>query len=82
MAKKSRRARKRARARSMPGSGQGSVPVAAQGRAPAEVTPARDRAQGVLDSHEYRYVTEDLRRVAILAGAMFALLIALSFFIR
>jgi hypothetical protein len=32
--------------------------------------------------HEYDYVVADLRRVAIVAAAMFALLIALSFFIR
>ena len=32
-------------------------------------------------SQEYEYVTKDLKRVAILAAAMFALLFALSFFI-
>jgi hypothetical protein len=31
---------------------------------------------------EYKYVIDDLRRVIILAAAMFGLLIALSFFIR
>ena len=35
-----------------------------------------------LDLHEYDYVIRDLRRVAIVAVAMFSLLIALSFFIR
>ena len=35
-----------------------------------------------LDLHEYAYVIRDLRRVAIVAVVMFALLIALSFFIR
>ena len=34
------------------------------------------------DEPEYRYVADDLRRVVILAAAMFALLIALSLFIR
>lgn len=33
------------------------------------------------DVPEYKYVTDDLRHVVILAAAMFALLIALSFFI-
>ena len=32
-------------------------------------------------SQEYEHVTKDLRRVTILAAAMFALLFALSFFI-
>ena len=32
-------------------------------------------------SQEYKYVTKDLTRVAILAVALFALLFALSFFI-
>ena len=32
-------------------------------------------------SQEYEYVTKDLKRVTILAAAMFALLFALSFFI-
>ena len=41
--------------------------------APVQQTP---------DLNEYRYVITDLRRVAILAAAMFALLIVLSFFIR
>jgi hypothetical protein len=39
--------------------------------APADETPWR----------EYAYVNKDLRQVTILAAAMFALLIALSFFI-
>ena len=34
------------------------------------------------DLGEYRYVITDLKRVAVLAAAMFALLIILSFFIR
>jgi hypothetical protein len=34
------------------------------------------------DLHEYEYVFGDLKRVAILAAALFALLIGLSFFIR
>jgi len=34
------------------------------------------------DFQEYRYVITDLKRVGILAAAMFALLIVLSFVIR
>jgi hypothetical protein len=34
------------------------------------------------DFTEYRYVITDLKRVVILAVAMFALLVALSFFLR
>lgn len=35
-----------------------------------------------LDLAEYAYVVRDLRRVALLAGLMFALLVALSFLLR
>jgi hypothetical protein len=35
-----------------------------------------------LDLGEYAYVVRDLRRVALLAGLVFALLIALSFLLR
>jgi hypothetical protein len=38
--------------------------------------------QQTSDLNDYKYVVTDLKRVAILAAAMFALLIALSFFIR
>jgi hypothetical protein len=34
------------------------------------------------DMAEYAYVIQDLRRVALLAGMMFSLLIALSFLLR
>jgi hypothetical protein len=50
-------------------------PITVQPPAPAE-------AQEQPDFSEYSYVITDLRRVAILAAAMFALLIALSLFIR
>jgi hypothetical protein len=39
-------------------------------------------AAGPARAGEYEYVITDLKRVAILAMAMFALLIALSFVIR
>jgi hypothetical protein len=41
-----------------------------------------DKVTPAADSQEYRYVITDLRRVGILAAAMFALLIVLSFVIR
>lgn len=53
-----------------------------------EPTPARTKADsppvqaGPSFSGEYKYVVTDLRRVAILAAAIFALLVALSFFIQ
>jgi len=76
MAKKSRRARKSARKVSRPVSAAPTVVVstAAAPAAEAAAEPATDRK-------EYAYVVADIRQVAILAGAMFALLIALSFFL-
>jgi hypothetical protein len=70
MAKKSRRARKSARkvSRSAP------VVAAASPKPEAEGEPTADR-------NEYAYVVADIRQVGILAAAMFALLIGLSFFI-
>ena len=41
-----------------------------------------NKTQQPVDQSEYDYVLADLKHVAILAAAMFALLIALSFFIR
>jgi len=38
--------------------------------------------EGDADLAEYAYVVRDLRRVALLAGLMFALLIGLSFLLR
>lgn len=41
---------------------------------------SRDQAES--DMAEYAYVIRDLRRVALLAGMMFSLLIALSFLLH
>jgi hypothetical protein len=71
MAKKSRSARKKS-ARKV--STAATAAATDAGVSSAAVEPAAD-------ANEYAYVTADLRRVAILAGAMFALLIGLSFFI-
>jgi hypothetical protein len=74
MAKKSRRSR-RSRRKSRPATKPPS-PASAP-----EPTPNPD-AQASADLGEYKYVITDLRRVAVLAAAMFALLIALSFLIQ
>lgn len=59
--------------------------------ATARPTPPREERTGakaepgveaVALAEEYPYVYADLRRIAILAGTMFAILIILSFFIR
>jgi hypothetical protein len=83
MAKKSRRAKKRAgKKRGTPAvrpkqpSISGPSPTAArEAEAPAE-TKAAQLAE------EYRYVYSDLKRIAILAGVMLTALIVLSFVIR
>ena len=82
MAKKSRRARKRARARATLNTSQVAEPRAATREAAIEAVPSQGQLQGPTDSQEYRYVVDDLKRVVVLAATMFALLIALSFFIR
>ena len=66
MAKKSRRTRNK--------SSRKVSQAAAAAAVVAAIEPAADR-------QEYAYVVADLRQVAILAAAMFALLIGLSFFI-
>ncbi len=82
MSKKSRRARKRARSQATSSTSQTSELVSAPSQAPAETLPVKDQPQGLPYSQEYRFVVDDLKRVVILAAAMFALLIALSFFIH
>lgn len=83
MARKARRTRKSRsrpqynRTRHTPSESRVQVRV----RIPPE--PAEGSPPAASDSkEEYRYVFTDLRRVAILAAGMFALLIALSFLIR
>jgi hypothetical protein len=71
MAKKSRRARKK-KPRSV-----SRAPVVS-----AAETAAPEAAVEAPAEPEYAYVVADMRHVALLAAAMFALLIALSFFIR
>jgi hypothetical protein len=72
MAKKSRRARKK---------GSRSVSQAAAKPAGAAKTTETEAVELAAEQQEYSYVIADLRQVAILAAAMFALLVGLSFFI-
>jgi hypothetical protein len=69
MAKKSRRARRRASAAAQPAHISRPVRPLATDAAPKEVD----------FSVEYAYVVDDLRRIAIIAVALMALLIALAF---
>jgi hypothetical protein len=72
MAKKSRRARPQ----SAPVSGTGAQPV----RISRSVRPptAEAQAKKVNFASEYHYVIEDLKRIAIYAAGLFALLIVLA----
>ena len=77
MAKRSRRTRK-----AKAGSQHGRTPRV-QVRVQIPFEPAEENPSAGGDPRdEYRYVFTDLRRVAILAAGMFALLIALSFLLR
>jgi len=80
MAKKSRRAKKRARKRSIP-SGGTKQPPSAPGPTVTKDIEARAEQKAEKLAEEYRYVYSDLKRIAILAGAMLAALIILSFVI-
>lgn len=82
MAKKSRRARKKARA-TKPTSPR-RTPVAQPSPAIAKEPPRPEvKAKKTVDfATEYRYVYADLKRIAITATAMLAVLILLSFLIR
>jgi hypothetical protein len=69
MPKKARRAKRRRRRKHIPSVKRKRI-----------TTKPKER---VIDlSEEYRYVISDLKRIAILAGAMLALLIILSLLIR
>jgi hypothetical protein len=88
MAKKSRRAKRRAKQRRSgavpPVSAAAAVAAAATrektARAEARAAEVTEHKAEVL-TEEYRYVYSDLRRIAILAAAMLAALVVLSFVI-
>jgi len=76
--KKSRRARRRRTTRAVPGSaGVSGLPKSEQVEAATST-----RATAMDFAEQYDYVYDDLKRIAILAGTLFVILIALSFVIR
>jgi hypothetical protein len=82
MAKKSRRAKKRAKkTRSVPAVRQ-KRSVSAPGPIVAKEAQKLAEDKVAQLAEEYRYVYSDLKRIAILAGTMLATLIILSFVIR
>ena len=90
MAKKSRRVKKRAKTkRSLPVGRPGQpAPASSPTVAKETVALAEEKVARLAEektaklAEEYRYVYSDLKRIAILAGAMLAALIVLSFVIR
>jgi hypothetical protein len=78
MSKRKRKSsRTRSTARRSSASGSSQPKGQSLQKAPVDLP---DAPAGAADK-EYRYVASDLKRVTILAATMFALLIALSFFI-
>ncbi len=77
MAKKSRRARRKRRASTAPQPGG----VSKAEKAGVVEAPRQVRATGESLAGQYAYVYDDLKRIAILAVGMLAILIALSFVI-
>ena len=83
MAKKSRRARKKARAtRPTPPARKTPLPQPSAAIAKKPSPPEKMTKETVDFATEYRYVYVDLKRIAITATAMLAVLIILSFVIR
>jgi negative regulator of sigma E activity len=83
MAKKSRRARKKARAtKPAPPARKTPVPQPSPAIAKKPPRPEAVTRKTVDFATEYRYVYADLKRIAITAAAMLAVLIILSFVIR
>ncbi len=78
MAKKSRRARRKRRASTAPRREGGSKAE----QAGVVGTPGLSRATGESLAEQYAYVYDDLKRIAILAGGMLVILVALSFVIQ
>jgi len=81
MAKKSRRARRRRAKRTASKPQPASEPVGGAQGALVEASGLSrvSRATTASLTEQYGYVYDDLKRIAILAGAMFAILIALAF---
>jgi hypothetical protein len=82
MAKKSRRAKKRARRRRrIPAGGAGQPAPGPTAAVTAKDRAALAEARAAKLAEEYRYVYSDLKRIAILAATMLVALIILSFVI-
>lgn len=56
--------------------------TAARSAPPREEAKAEPSVEAVALDEQYPYVYDDLKRIAILAGTMFAILIILSFVIK
>ncbi|MEE8162909.1 MAG: hypothetical protein V3T92_02660 [Anaerolineae bacterium] len=82
MAKKSRRAKRRAKKTRSKPAVRPKRPASAPSPTVAKETRALTEEKAAELAEEYRYVFSDLKRIAVLAGAMFAALIILSFVIR
>ncbi|MBC8262943.1 MAG: hypothetical protein H8E47_02320 [Anaerolineales bacterium] len=83
MTKKSRRAKKRSGTkRSMPAAARPKQSVAAPISTAEREAEAPAEGKAAKLAEEYRYVYSDLKRIAILAATMLAVLIILSFVIR
>ena len=78
MAKK-RRSRRRKKKRRAPVAAARSAPPREERRAETKAEPS---VEAVALAEQYPYVYDDLKRIAILAGTMFAILIILSFVIK
>lgn len=59
------------------------APQAAPARAAwAPVLRTQSRGSGQIRDEDYRYIYSDLRRIGLLAGSLFAVLIVLTFVLR
>ena len=80
MAKKARHAKKRSKKKRSIPAGRPRQTAPASGPTVAKETAAKLAEEKTAElAEEYRYVYADLKRIAILAGAMLAALIVLSF---
>ena len=77
MAKKSRRARKKGSRNVSRAAAQAAAAAQTAAAVPTDSAAAKTAAA----RQEYGYVIADLRQVVILAAAMFALLVGLSYFL-
>lgn len=79
MAKKRRSRRRREKKKRAPVAATRSAPPREEKKAEVKAEPS---VEAVALAEQYPYVYDDLKRIAILAGAMFAILIVLSFAIK